>query len=629
MKRSLSVLVVAGALASLWACSTTRNQAIPATTQVVPEQGLQTTSKRFPSMINPAANWPYKPHVEGPFRVDVRQIRDAVVSGPRAYAYSPPHRFYRHVGPFRIKATVWPAATGPTVHVGGSARGASHGRIRPSATGCLGCWQGALSDKDVTAAASQTQVVVVAGGYLVVSDLSGNQEKVIETRDLFCPTDPPAGTQIPSVCSYNGGPGDVRVVFDARQQHFIVSGLWTTGTGIGKSDPNADNVLAITIDPTEQALSEWNRYSYPSCGKTAPIDVADKPLIGVNNLWIVVNTRCDPRLGSFASLAIFDKMSLYQGNAPAVGTNLTYKPFSDAMEEYENPSNPVLTYTTVPTINNREYLTASAALIPGTNGGSATIEAYGESGGYAGVVYGHIEGTAGSPQFYEHTDLVPTPYQAISGPLPSLPMESSAQNLQSNALSWMNSSGVWTFHDGGTYMVSTATLARADVAGGTKIVTVATSAGGGGKAFQIEDGQQEVGGPLASEVTFPSTRSTTFDQAEVVYDYVGPKVFPQIRLNEWNVDSGNSVDDVLLMAGTEAPPASTTDPQAPINKWVDFLAAAVPIPGTSNFLWGASVAVPLPIPSATPGPRSNFYEVMAPVNTGDAERPSRGAVFPR
>ena len=84
----------------------------------------------------------------------------------------------------------------------------------------------------------------------------------------------------------------------------------------------------------------------------------------------------------------------------------------------------------------------------------------------------------------------------------------------------------------------------------------------------------------------PLKRSATGDVALIVYDESNCNFFPGIKAVLWDLEKNTISDKTTLKEGSLTP---TVFPQG---RWVDFIDAIAPIPGTSPLVVAGSLASP-------------------------------------
>lgn len=394
-----------------------------------------------------------------------------------------------------------------------------------------------------------------ANGNLYIYTISGSLVKQESPNQIYC------GTNALPICSSPGQiingiqyapfPGDDRIVYDTGSGRWITSALW-----LYAQNSVATDVLAVSqsSDPT----AGWNLYQFPACGANDPIsnDGSDQPHLGFNSQWIVATSACKP---GYSSLAVFDKSVLYSGATLTLNTN--WFEFADPIENNGNRDNPVLTYG--PTINNREYLTASAI-----------------SNGYVEVIYSHIEGSIDAPVFYSDTDAVVTGFAASSVAAVSTPTCTGCMSTYSNG--WTHSSGVWTFRNGEAYILSTMVLGDPRYANANQVDSIAISDAGVATSLQIGGGTGY--GPMGSEIGVPLVNNLGYNAALIGIAISTPSYYPGIMAAQWDVDLNslsflNSLDE-----------GGFTPNNGDQTRWLDYTSVMSPIPGTSNLVVGGQIA---------------------------------------
>lgn len=91
-------------------------------------------------------------------------------------------------------------------------------------------------------------------------------------------------------------------------------------------------------------------------------------------------------------------------------------------------------------------------------------------------------------------------------------------------------------------------------------------------------------GALAAEISMPLYQNYAFDAVSIAYGYSASNYFPGLQFALWNVDSNSIVYIRTLQEGTLTPTGFDA------GRWVDFLDAMTPDPGSSRVLVGGAVA---------------------------------------
>jgi len=423
------------------------------------------------------------------------------------------------------------------------------------------------STLDVNGASDGHFIVSNAGnGDFVVYNLSGSIIKELSQITFLC-----GGSNALPICSTGGFGADGRVLYDTTSGRWIFTALWLFSTS-----PVAMDVLAVSQsgDPT----AGWNLYQFPACGAFDTWDLSDQPHTGFNSRWIVVTSACSASMGvDGAGLAVFDKNALYSGNGLALNQN--WFEFVDPYSPYSLKNNPATTY--VPTVNDREYLTVSMFDDP-----------------YASVIYSYIEGPADAPAYFAGVNKV-TPSFVATFP-PSVDSPGCTGCLGSFAFGWIHSSGVWAFHTGAPYVVSTMVWGDPRFVNSTQIISIATNTiTGAAEAMQLASGRNGAGA-LASEIAMP-LRSSGPDQALIVYDFSASDFYPGVKSAIWNLDT-NRLQSISVIQQGSFTPTSAFD----VNRWTDFIDALTPIPDSAAFVFGATLASP----SANDPERSTLWGMV-------------------
>lgn len=410
-------------------------------------------------------------------------------------------------------------------------------------------------DQDLSAATNGTYIASEdAYGNLYIYSMSGALVKYESSppSQFYCATNPLPICSSPGQPGYGTPfPGDDRIVYDTGSGRWITSGLW-----LYAQNSVATDVLGVsqTSDPT----GGWNLYQFPACGANDPItnDSSDQPHLGFNSQWIVVTSACKP---GYSSLAVFDKNALY--SAATLNLNTNWFEFADPIENNGNRDNPVLTYA--PTINNREYLTASAI-----------------SNGYAEVIYSHLEGSTDAPVFYSTTDAVVTSFSASSVAAISTPSCSGCMTTESNG--WTHSSSVWTFTNGAAYILSTMVLGDPRYTNANQVDAVAISDGGAATSLQIGGGSGWT--PMGSEIGMPLVNNLGYNAALIGIDLSSTTYYPGVMGAQWDVDLDRLSFLNSLYEGGFTPSGSEEA------RWLDYTSVMSPTPGSSNLVVGGQVA---------------------------------------
>lgn len=423
---------------------------------------------------------------------------------------------------------------------------------------------------DLSAGTNGTYITSVDPyGTLRIYTMAGSLVSEIDLRSqVYC------GPQPLQICSYSGQvingsqvqpfPNDDRVYYDTNANRWFTAGLWTFAT-----NPVATDVMAVSqsADPT----GGWFIYQFPACGQNDPIsnDSSDQPHIGFNSQWIVITSACHP---SYPSLAVFDKSALYGGSP--LNLNGNWFEFADPIENNGNRDNPTLTFA--PTINNREYLTASATY----QGVTGTPCAIGQT--CSEVIYSHIEGSVDAPAFYSGTDAVETGFVASSVQNASTPTCTGC--LGSESFGWTHSSNVWSFRSGQSYILSTMVLGDPRFANANQVNAIAISDSGAATSLQI--GCCSGWGAMGSEIGMPLVSNVGYNAALIGFDISTGSFYPGVMAAQWNVDT-NGIDFLNTLYQGQFTPSGSD-----LGRWMDFTSVMSPIPGTSNLVVGGHVAAP-------------------------------------
>jgi hypothetical protein len=368
------------------------------------------------------------------------------------------------------------------------------------------------------------------------------------------------------------------VAYDPGAGRWITSGLW-----VFSSSAVATDVLAVSqsSDPT----GGWNLYQFPACGGFDTWDGSDQPHLGFNRKWIVVTSACSASSSGVngAGLAVFDKASLYAGKTLQLNTNwfefvdpYSGGPYTGVGGGNGTRENPVATY--VPTIKGREYLTVSVI-----------------NGSRASVIYSDLQGPIDAPRFHSAVETV-TPRFSVSGN-GTVDAPRCSACMASLANTWIHSSGVW---DIGRvpFVLSTMVMGDPRFTHATQIINIATNTEtGAATALRIPGGASGAG-PMASQIAMPLTSSHT---ALIAYDDSRPSFYPGVKAALWNVSANTITTTRTLKQGSFTP---TNGDQ---NRWVDFIDALSPVPG-SVFVLGATLASP----SDNDSQRSTYWATVKP-----------------
>lgn len=559
----IALIVVAG-------CSNGASRSIPATGKSTHTSAAGAPAS-FPSMTNPTDPVPGTGTggAEGPFiGTALRNLPDSGAPAGWQSSHADDDHFVGdpNVSDYGVQPALLPAPNEATITPSPTSSSTLRSQARLRGTGQrpldISASSGFTTDGDIDmpGATNGTYIVSFENGNFNVYTTSGALIKRIGPNPAFyCGPLP--------ICADGGFNVDNRVAYDTGANRWITSGLVI--------DTNVATVVTdvLAVSQTSDPTGAWNYYQFPACGSNYPIDknhIGDQPHLGFNSQWVIVDTACS---AGYPSLAVFDKNALYSGATLALNAN--WFEFVDPVAAY-NKDNPVLTYA--PTINNREYLTASVS------GTCATLQGV----QCADVLYSHLEGVTDSPVFYPSTDQVDTDYQFSDFNYQTLFLNTPSCSNCFTAWSadWAHSSSVWAFKNGQTYILSTAVVGDPRYSNATQVVNIATSDAGVATAMRIVGGTGS--GPLASEIAMPLVPNLSNDTAIVAYDWSSSSFFPGVWASQWDVDL-NIVDFTNALAqGTVAPPAGDFYQ----HRWSDFIDAFSPIPGTSNMLLGAQFGTP-------------------------------------
>jgi hypothetical protein len=136
----------------------------------------------------------------------------------------------------------------------------------------------------------------------------------------------------------------------------------------------------------------------------------------------------------------------------------------------------------------------------------------------------------------------------------------------------------------------------------TQVINTATNIGTS-TAVSLQLTQNKDGsGPLAAEISMPGVRNST-DKAVIVYDDSGGDFYPGLKDVIWNMDNNTIISGAVLQQGSFTP-----DPGFDQSRWVDFIDAIAPVPGTSQIIAAGSVAAP----SASNPQHSTYWALITP-----------------
>ncbi|MEA2600951.1 MAG: hypothetical protein QOF89_1943 [Acidobacteriota bacterium] len=437
------------------------------------------------------------------------------------------------------------------------------------------------SDTDIAGSSDGTYIFYYAyyANEITIYNMSGGVVQQTTGEAFWCD-----GTSPLPICSLGGIGVDVRVKYDTGAGRWIVTALWLFG-----SNSVPTNVIAVsrTSDPTQG----WYRYQFPACGAFDDWDGSDQPHTGFNNQWIAVASTCSAHNGvNGAGLAVFDKNNLYQGGSLSLQINwwefvdpYSGGPYSGIGGGNGTRDDPVVTYAS--TINNREYLTVRLPAPQAT------------------VVYSYIEGPVNNPVFYSAAQTVTTSF-AVDSIVSAVDAPGCTGCMNALANGWIHSSGVYLFANGMPYILTTMVMGDPNHARATQIINIALNTQtGAATALQVAGGT-DGSGSLASEIAMPLVRSSTANQALIIYDHSQSNFYPGVKSIWWNVDTNSVSSSATLQEGSLTPNNWTQ------SRWVDFNDAIAPISGSTSLVIGGIVAAPSPGESQ----RATYWTTLALFN---------------
>ncbi|MEA2720024.1 MAG: hypothetical protein QOJ39_1888 [Candidatus Eremiobacteraeota bacterium] len=396
---------------------------------------------------------------------------------------------------------------------------------------------------DIAGSTDGTYVVTIGGnGNMDVWTLGGGLVSSTNINSFFCSTSLPA-------CAVNPQIADARVLYDMLSNRWVITAMPIAHT---YATP-----VFIAASTTSNPTGSYYLYQIASCGPTY-IGDTDQPHAGTSSQWLVVSVPCN---AGDPNLTVLDKGTVYGGGALAL--NSTFWQFLDPINVGGgNRDLPVLTYA--PTINNRQYLVAS-----------------GITSGNASAIYSHVEGTY-PPVFYSGTQQVNTTFAATGPVAVDAPGCQGCINTFANG--WVHSAGVWTFNNGQAYIVSTVSLGDPRIARSAQVIEFAVNtATGASTAFQFAGGIPGAG-PIGSEIAMPLVSNTTYNAAMIVYARSRADFYPGVFAAQWNID-GNYIATVTnFNQGTLTPTGFDA------SRWIDFMQAVAPVPGSSQMVAAGPVA---------------------------------------
>jgi hypothetical protein len=423
---------------------------------------------------------------------------------------------------------------------------------------------------DVAGATNGTYIFASDGnGTFTVYDLTGNIIKQTLKTDFWC-----GGNPALPICSFGGFDGDQRIIYDPGARRWIITALWLPGSSTVATD-------VIAVSQSNDPRFGWNLYQFPACGSSYTLDHGDQPHTGFNKRWIVINSGCASQNGvPSTGLAVFNKDNLYRGGSLTVNTN--WFEFVDPFNG--EPDNPTLTYTTA---TNREYLT-HADVSPS---------------GFATTTYSYLSGPTDAPVLHSAVETVTTSFKA-SLDLPPVSAPGCAFCMRYFTNVWIHSSSVWAFRNRVPHILSTVIVGNPAVSNGTQVISMATSISTGrAVALRTAALTQNGSGAMASEIAMPIVSPSSVDEALIVYDYSSSSYFPGVKAVLWNMDKNSVIRSKSLMQGILTP-----SPGFDRSRWVDFIDAIAPIPGTSKLVLAGSVAAA----SSTDSEHATYWAQIQP-----------------
>jgi hypothetical protein len=416
-------------------------------------------------------------------------------------------------------------------------------------------------DTDITGSTNGSYVVTYSyqNGLLSIYDMSGKLVQSTSHEVFWC-----APASALPICSAGGDAVDPRLKYDTGSRRWILTALWLWGRNNVATD-----VLAVSrqSDPTKG----WYLYQFPACGAFDTWDHSDQPHTGFNNQWIVVTSDCSAHNGvNGAGLAVFDKQNLYIGGKlvlngkwfefvdPYSGGPFTFGGVEGTRDD------PAMTY--VQAINNREYLTASLI-----------------NQGKAAVIYSYVEGKTDSPSFHAGTETVTTSFSAGWPVSVNAPGCTACINAYVNG--WIHSSNLWRLQNGDAYILSTMVLSDPSWSNSTQIISIATNTRtGAATALRLTDGAGD-SGPLAAEIAM-QLQGGSLDEALIAYDDSRGNFYPGIKAALWEIETNTVSHIEMVVEGSFTPRHGDQD------RWADYIDAIAPVPGSSSFIVGGTLAAP-------------------------------------
>ncbi|MDB5069065.1 MAG: hypothetical protein JWM87_176 [Candidatus Eremiobacteraeota bacterium] len=415
---------------------------------------------------------------------------------------------------------------------------------------------------DVTGGYNGTYLMTISdAGYVDVLGAAGLVKRVSQ-HNFYCSTGLPA-------CSGPGqGAVDDRITYDPIGQRWIVTAMYLS-SGTGKTP------VILAVSQTSDPTGAYNLYQFSACGNTYVGDT-DQPHTGFNNQWIVVNASCGT---GYPSTTVFNKSNVYAGGA--LNLNSTYWQFVDPVSSGgNNHDNPALTYAPS---ESREFFTAGTIV-----------------SGNAAVLYSYLTGPVSSPTFYAGVLQVMTSFPATGPVAVDAPGCTGCINTFTNGV--IHSSTVAALNTGPTAIISTAMYGDPANARSTQSVQVSLNTTTVAATSLQFAGGIPGAGVLGSEIAMPAVPNTAFNAAILVYGRSRSDYYPGVRVAQWNIDGNYMVYVNELQQGTMLPSAYNQ------GRWMDFMSAISPVPGTSQMVAGGPVA----IPSTSDPDRSDYFAIFTP-----------------
>lgn len=434
---------------------------------------------------------------------------------------------------------------------------------------------------DVNGASDGNFIVTLNGDSepnLDVYSMAGTKLQSVAVHDVFC-----GGTNPLPICAQNNEEfADPRLIYDPLFER------WAFVTIVlRRNTPQYVVQNAFAVSATSDPRGIWYRHQYPACGQFDNWDGSDQPRIGFNNQWIVITSACSaypppPASNGVngAGLAVFMKANLYGGFAPVL--NSTWFQFVDRFSggNYNNPGGeasannsrdtPTLTNVALP--NNRMFLVASTVT---------------SSGGNPIIVYSYLEGPGNAPVYYPAVTGVVVSGTLVTGAqgnaIPAVSAPGCSACMQALTNGWVHSAGVFASTGVNPYVVSTTVWGDKDIPNSTQIVSQALNANTGARRTLIAKAGIAGSGPMASEIAMPFVLPG-YNQALIVYDHSRSDFYPGVRSMTWDIDNNSIVSVDTLQQGMLLPGPGTRA------RWVDFISAISPLPGTGSIIVGGTLA---------------------------------------